>query len=208
VSPWVDIPSREDLTTRREISPTLRSKIRALKQLAGWTYRHISEATGVALTTVFRTCQPLVPHKGPSTRGRKQILGSKERKLLISVATEYAENRRKPLTEIAYLAGVSASEKTLRSSLACEGYHRRVARVKPYLKPAHLTVRSTFLSALFIYLFSFILYVSLFMFFFLYLPFFHVSFSICIFCGSLYFGFLFPYMYINLKIFTLYFYTT
>ena len=139
-SPWVDIPDTALPATCHEISPSLRSKIRALKQFAGWTYRKISSVTGVALTTVFRTCQPLITYKRPSTCGRKHLLGLQDKERLITLATASAENHRKPLTEIAFRAGITASEKTLRDSLASEGYHQRIARVQPYLKPSYLEV--------------------------------------------------------------------
>jgi len=49
----------------------------------------------------------------------------------------------KPFTEIFYLAGVQACEKTLRPAFAQAGYHRRVARKKPFLKPDHILVFSS-----------------------------------------------------------------
>jgi len=126
----------------------------------------------MALTTVFRICQLRVTSQRPSTRGRKHLLGSGARKQLITLAPASAENRRKPLIEIAYMAGITASEKTLRHSLASEGYHRRVARVKPFLKPSHLNVSIPFLFSLscffYIYLYNYFVYPFSFIFFRLY----------------------------------------
>lgn len=42
-------------------------------------------------------------------------------------------NRRKPLRPIAEEVGITLNERTLRQAFVDEGYHRRVARVKPYL---------------------------------------------------------------------------
>ena len=70
------------------------------------------------------------------------------------------------------MAGITASEKTLRHSLASEGYHRRVARVKPFLKPSHLNVSIPFLFSLscffYIYLYNYFVYPFSFIFFHLY----------------------------------------
>jgi hypothetical protein len=62
---------------------------------------------------------------------------------LIEVATECAENRRKPLTEIAYMAGITASATTLRRAMVMEGFHRRVARKKPFLSVKQQVVCSS-----------------------------------------------------------------
>jgi len=44
-----------------------------------------------------------------------------------------AENRRLPYQQIAQLAGVRLSRNTLRQVFESAGYHRRIARVKPFL---------------------------------------------------------------------------
>lgn len=115
--------------------------IRALRHIAAWPYRKIAVAISLPISTVYRTAQ-----KEPSTpgqrkvRGRPWILNQDIRKKLLKVITASAENHRKPLTEIAFLAGVQACEKTLRRSLALDGYHCRVARKKPFLTPMHIKV--------------------------------------------------------------------
>lgn len=52
---------------------------------------------------------------------------------LIEHATASQHNRRKPLSQIAEEAGITVNERTLRQAFADGGYHRRIARVKPYL---------------------------------------------------------------------------
>ena len=124
----LNIPSQ-----RTEVNIALSHKIRALKHLAHWPYRQISAATGVALTTVYRIAHPPVtpPHK--NMRGRHNILRTPHREKLISLATASAENRRKPYLEIAHMAGLTACDCTLRRTMSSAGYHRRVARKKPFL---------------------------------------------------------------------------
>ena len=127
----------------------------------------------MSLTTVFRICELRVTSQRPSTRGRKHLLGSTARKQLITLATASAENSRKSWIEIAYMAGITGSEKTLRHSLASEGYHRSGARVKPFLKPSHFNVSIPFLFSLscffYIYLYNYFVYAFSFIFFYFYL---------------------------------------
>ena len=73
------------------------------------------------------------------------MLRSELRQALLDIITESAENRRKPLTEIADMAGIKACSKTVRHSLVLDGYHRRVARKKPFLNPTHIQVCFFFL---------------------------------------------------------------
>ena len=53
--------------------------------------------------------------------------------MLIKMATSSAENRRKPLYDIAQLCGITASYAVLRKVFEEEGYFRRVARKMPFL---------------------------------------------------------------------------
>ena len=135
--------------TRHEISPSMASKIRALRHLAGLSYRSIAAKTHVSLSTVYQIGHlPSTPQR-KSRMGRPHLLGAAERKKLITLATASASNRRKPLTEIALLAGIQASSQTLQRSFAHEGYHRRIARKKPFLPPKNKAVSYFFFLALF-----------------------------------------------------------
>jgi len=118
---------------RTEVDIALRHKIRALKHYAHWPYRQISAATGVALSTVYRIAHPPLTPTQSKLRGRHAILRTPHRKKLIDLATSSAENRRKPYLEVARMAGLTACDRTLRRTMASAGYHRRVARKKPYL---------------------------------------------------------------------------
>ena len=109
-----------------------RVRVHTLAHDASWPYRKIA-------TTV--NCSPSTAHKiahGSTTppktkRGRQKLLSSEDRKHLVAIATQSAENRRKPLWEIALLCNIKASDDTLRRAFASEGFHRRVARKKPFL---------------------------------------------------------------------------
>ena len=118
---------------RTEVDIALCHKIRALKHFAHWSYRQISTATGVALSTVYRIAHPPTTPTHNRVRGRHSILRTPNRQKLISLATASAVNRHKPYTEIARMAGLNACERTLRRTMASAGYHRRVARKKPFL---------------------------------------------------------------------------
>lgn len=65
--------------------------------------------------------------------GRPKMLTSPQRKRLIEWATLDSSSRRLSLTEIARQAGIQDSSKLLQRTFAQEGYHRRVARQKPFL---------------------------------------------------------------------------
>ena len=67
------------------------------------------------------------------SRGRKAAFTPEVKQLLIETATGSSYNRRLPLSEVAKLAGVKASDRTLRRIFRSQGYNRRVARVKPFL---------------------------------------------------------------------------
>ena len=119
---------------RRLISSSLRSKVRGLRTHAAWTFRRIAEEIGIAASTAFSICQaPTTPHKVKP--GRPRILTTPIRKRLVDFATASQKNRRLPLREVAELAGVNASADVLCTAFATEGYHRRVARVRPFLTP-------------------------------------------------------------------------
>lgn len=120
---------------RTQVSLSVRSKIRGLRNIAAWPFRKIGTELGIPLTTVFNVCQqPSTPHR--PRMGRPKILTTPIRKRLIQHATASQENRRKSLNQIAEEAGITVNERTLRQAFASEGYHRRVARVKPFLSAA------------------------------------------------------------------------
>jgi len=118
---------------RTEVDVGLCHKIRGLKHFAHWPYRQIATATGVALSTVYRIAHPPHTPTRNSVRGRHSILRTPNRQKLITLATASAENRRKPYAEIARMAGLNACDRTLRRTMSSAGYHRRVARKKPFL---------------------------------------------------------------------------
>jgi len=117
---------------RTLITGSLRSTIRGLRNHAAWTFRRIAQEIGIATATVFSICRaPATPQK--KKPGRPEILTTPLRKRLIDFATASQKNRRLPLREVAELAGVDASPDVLRTAFATEGYHRRVARARPFL---------------------------------------------------------------------------
>ncbi|KAH0604048.1 uncharacterized protein H6S33_007079 [Morchella sextelata] len=65
--------------------------------------------------------------------GRPPVITPTIRKLLVEHATASQQNRSKTLLEIAEDLGVSVNKRTLRKAFADEGYHRQVARIKPFL---------------------------------------------------------------------------
>lgn len=129
---------------RTEVDFGLCHKIRALKHYANWSYRQIATATGVALSTVYRIAHPPLTPIHSRLRGRHSTLRTPQREKLITLATSSAENRRKSYTEIAQMAGITACNRTLRRTMSSAGYHRRIARKKPYLSSKTRQVRVLF----------------------------------------------------------------
>lgn len=94
---------------KTEISLSIRSKIRALRQVASWPFRKIGTELGIPLTTVFNICQqPSTSHR--PRMGRPRLLTTPMRKRLIQYATASQENRCKSLSQIAKEAGISVNK--------------------------------------------------------------------------------------------------
>jgi len=79
-------------TSYVRITSSLRSKVHALRQYAAWSFRHIADEVGIAVSTVFSIC------KAPSTSRKikpepPKILNSPIRKQLVFLATSSQQNR-------------------------------------------------------------------------------------------------------------------
>jgi len=91
------------------ITASLRSKIRALRNHAEWTFRRIAQEVGVDIShvTVVSICSaPAIPRK--TKVGRPKVLIIPIPKRLVDFATASQKNSHLPYTEVAELAGVSA----------------------------------------------------------------------------------------------------
>jgi len=124
----------------RTVTPIERDTIRRLYEQGGWTYRQLHEEFNVPMGSLHH-----LVHSAPITsggnspyrsRGRKPIFTPEIKQHLIETATANAYNRRLPLSEVAKLAGVQASDRSLRRIFRSQGYNRRIARVKPFLTAA------------------------------------------------------------------------
>lgn len=126
----------------REVSYKQRIYIHALRFRAGWTLQKIADDQNLSVSTVWRIC------KGSDTpkkkKGHPLKLNTPIRQNLIQHATLNAENRRKSLLEVAMDCGITADEKTLRNAFRTEGYARRIARKKCFVKPRHKVQRLRF----------------------------------------------------------------
>jgi len=66
-------------------------------------------------------------------QGHYQTVSPAIKQQLIAAATTNSHTRRLALSSVGELGGVRISARVLRRMFASEGYHRRVARVKPFL---------------------------------------------------------------------------
>jgi len=117
------------------VSLAERYKVQTLRLTCNWTFREIQQETGLSLGTLHRcVVSPENPPKEVhDTRGRKRLLDLAARQKLIALATSNAYHRQLPYTEIAKLVGIQAERRTLSRMFEGEGFHHRVARIKPFL---------------------------------------------------------------------------
>ena len=131
-TPLVVIAPSHTRSLRTKITLSLRSKIRSLRMFALWPFRHIAETVQLPVSTVYSICvQPSTPQQ--QRTGRPSALSSEDQTRLVAHATASQQNRRKSLILIAQELNITVNERTLRRFFANQGYHRRIAREKPFL---------------------------------------------------------------------------
>lgn len=137
-------PEPDQVPTRTEdISYRKRCYVQALRY-AGWTFQQIADDQALAVSTVYGICNSPATPQREGRCGRPLILDTPTRRQLVFAATATAESRRKPWSDVAEEIGIRVSAKTLRAAFAKEGYHRRVARKKPFLNESQRNRRLTF----------------------------------------------------------------
>ena len=125
-------------TPRRRLSYKERIQIHTLAEL-GWTQTAISQRLGIQQRTISNCLRaPCTPIK---LKGRKPILNTPLRRLLVQYATENAEQRRKTREVIAQELGIDICRRSLIKAFEKELYYRRKAMLKPFLSEAHKTER-------------------------------------------------------------------
>lgn len=119
-------------TLRSKITLSIRSKIRCLRAVALWPFRSIAQEFKLPVSTVFSICtQPNTPQAVRIGQPRSLSLAQQEQ--LIHQVTATQANRRKSFFAIAEEIGIHVHERTLRRFFTSRSYHRRIARVKPFL---------------------------------------------------------------------------
>ena len=117
------------------ISNETRSIVRGLRTYARWTYIQLHQTFRLPLSTLYRIVNSTTRPGGSPQRGRPPTITPETQHQLIELATSDAHHRRLPLTQIADLAGIRIGPRAVRRIFASHGYHRRIARVKPFLSP-------------------------------------------------------------------------
>lgn len=129
---------------RKELSEKHWYFIFALRYQAGWSVRRVAQALGLPNSTIG----DIGPEEHELTRkprpGPASKLTAAQRQQLIRYATTNSHTRRLPLVEVARRTGIVASPQLLRKTFAQEGYHRRVARQKPFLSAINKEKRFQF----------------------------------------------------------------
>jgi hypothetical protein len=125
-------------TPNRRLTYKERIQIHTLAEI-GWQQKAIAQKLGIPRSTVSNCLHtPITPTK---PQGRKPILDTPLRTLLVRHATENAEQRRKTREEIASELGINACRRTLLRAFEKELYHRRKATEKPFLTPKNMAAR-------------------------------------------------------------------
>ena len=128
-----------------ELSPSKRGAICQLRK-DGYSFRGISEKTGVPLSTVHYTVKRdetfHTRHSLPRS-GRPPAVSSRTKRRVIR---EVIKDRRAPWKAIAEAVG-DITEQQVRKIATSAGYHRRVARRKPFLSKATIQKRRAWAQA-------------------------------------------------------------
>jgi transposase len=115
---------------------TYRQRVEAhtLRTHVGWTHARIANALEIPRTTITTLLQePATPRK---RTGRPIKIRTPERLRLVNFISESSVNRRMSYAELGLHLNLDASEKAIRTALDLEGFHRRIAREKPFLSSA------------------------------------------------------------------------
>ena len=115
-----------------------------MRAVALWPFRRISQEFNLLLSTVFSVCaQPNTPTTIRSGRPRA-LTEAQCQALILEHATASQANRRKSLFTIAEELNIRVNERTLCRVFTEQGYHRRVARAKPFLTISNKKARQQF----------------------------------------------------------------
>lgn len=122
-----------------EFTPSKRGRIIQLKEL-GWTYDEIHDELGVSKSGAWKTVQRDKKHntrKSLPRSGRPAVISRRTRRLILR---EITKDRFTPWTKIAEHLGTVTARQV--EKVAHEnGYHRRIARRKPFLTAATVKKR-------------------------------------------------------------------
>ena len=107
-----------------------RLEIHTLRELK-WTYPKIATHIGISTRQAeYAAKQPLTPKK---KKGRPPLLDTPKQKELVDYVSSSSKTRRMPYPEIPRRLDWTVCGATIRNALNKEGFHRRIARVKPVL---------------------------------------------------------------------------
>ena len=115
----------------------MQAAICALRLYADWTYPQLHEVFGISIGSLHRIIQTAGNQRNTASEnnrlGRPPVVNAGITQRLIETATASSYHRRLPYTRIAALVGVRLGPATLKKTFEAAGYHRSVARVKPFL---------------------------------------------------------------------------
>ena len=126
------------MPSTRCFTPFEKGQIYGLHKHAYWPLQKIATALDTTKGAVSKVITRIEAEpRTPPRRGRPPVLTTRKRRRLIDRIRTDAQSRRLKLEHIAYLEAIDCQLITIRRALAREGYHRYIARSKPWLILEH-----------------------------------------------------------------------
>ena len=118
-------------------STQVQATICALRLYADWTYTQLHKVFRISIGSLHWIIQRAGNQRNTASQknrlGRPPVVNAGITQRLIETATASSYHMQLPYTRIAEPVGVRLGPATLKKTFESAGYHRRVARVKPFL---------------------------------------------------------------------------
>lgn len=139
--PDIPIPAVAGATntpiSSNRIPQETRAMVCGLRRFSNWSYSELHQTFHIPLASLHGIIQTRQISQAHSCHrlGCPLSNSAEVQRQLISTSTASAHNRPLPLSQVAQVARINIGQRALMWLFHSQGYHRRVARVKPYLSP-------------------------------------------------------------------------
>jgi transposase len=130
------------MPSTRCFTPFEKGQIYGLHKHAHWPLQRIATALDTTKGAVSKIIHRVESEpQTPTRKGRPPVITTRKRQRLVNRLSTDAQSRRLKLEHLAQLEGLNHHHKTIAKALDKEGYHRRIARRKPWLSQTHKEAR-------------------------------------------------------------------